>query len=172
MMQYTLAFDSPQAHANNPLAQRRALVQMFNRATSQAKRRRFLARLTGRLTQLQTLQLQGMRAGGQIPGVEIVSLDEIVGSEGRSHDFDNHFWPLHEDNRDRWVNIAQVMSSKKGLPPVQLIHTDAGYFVRDGHHRISVARALGQAAIEAEVISYRNSSLGIQWIGKTVMRET
>ncbi len=154
MMQYSLAFDSPQARANNPLAQRRALVQMFNRATSQAKRRRFVARFTGRSTQLQTLHLQGKRAEGQILGVQIVSLDKIVGSEGRSHDFDNQFWPLREHNRDRWVNIAQVMNSKKGLPPVQLIHTKAGYFVRDGHHRLSVARAVGQAAIEAEVISY------------------
>lgn len=154
MMQYTLAFDSPQAHANNPLALRRALVQMFNRAASQAKRRRFLARLTGRSTELQTLQSGNKHADGQILGLQIVSLDEIVGSEGRSHDFDNQFWPTQEHNCDRWVNIAQAMRSKKGLPPVQLIRTKNGYFVRDGHHRISVARALGQAAIEAEVISY------------------
>ncbi|MAU00488.1 MAG: hypothetical protein CL608_25375 [Anaerolineaceae bacterium] len=79
-----------------------------------------------------------------------------MGSKGRSHDFNNQFWPLREESRDRWVNIAQVMRSKKGLPPVQLIHTDAGYFVRDGHHRISAARALGQTAIEAEVVSYKN----------------
>jgi len=155
-MQYSLAFDSPQAHMNNPLAQRRGLVQMFNRATAQAKRRRFFGRLTGRSTELQALQSQKKQAEGQILGVQIVALDEIVGSEGRSHDFDNQFWPLRGDNLDRWVNIAQVMKSKKGLPPVQLIQTPNGYYVRDGNHRISVARALGQAAIEAEVISYRN----------------
>ena len=108
----------------------------------------------GRSTKLQELQSQSKRAKGQVLGVRIVFLDEIIGSEGRSHDFDNQFWPLREENRDRWVNIAQVMRRKKGLPPVQLIHTDSGYFVRDGHHRISVARALGQAAIEAEVVSY------------------
>lgn len=156
MMQYALAFDSPQAHTNNPLSQRRALIQMFNRAASQAKRRRFLARLLGRSTELQALQSLNKHANGQVLGVQIVSLGDIVGSEGRCHDFDNQFWPLQEHDRDRWVNIAQVMRSKKGLPPVQLIHTDAGYFVRDGNHRISVARALGQAAIEAEVICYRN----------------
>lgn len=100
-MQYTLAFDSPQAHANNPLLQRRAIVHMFNRAASQANRRRFLAWFTGRSTQLQTLPSLGKRAEGQILGVQIVSLDEIVGSEGRSHDFDNQFWPLREESCDR-----------------------------------------------------------------------
>ena len=155
-MQYTLAFDSPQAHTNNPLSQRRAIVQMFNRAVAQAKRRRLLARFTGRSTQLRTLQLQNKHAEGQMLGLQIVSLDQIVGSEGRCHDFDNQFWPLREHNRDRWVNIAQAMRNRKGLPPVQLIHTEDGYFVRDGNHRISVAKTLGQAAIEAEVISYKN----------------
>ena len=155
-MQYTLAFDSPQAHANNPLSQRRAIVQMFNRAASQAKRRHFLARLTGRSTELQALQSQNKLAEGQILGLQIVALDQIIGSEGRCHDFDNQFWPLREHNRDRWVNIAQAMRNRKGLPPVQLIQTPNGYYVRDGNHRISVARALGQAAIEAEVISYKN----------------
>jgi hypothetical protein len=52
------------------------------------------------------------------------------------------------------------MGSKKGLPPVQIIQTYEGYFVRDGYHRISVARALGQAAIEAEAVFYRNQLLG------------
>ena len=37
------------------------------------------------------------------------------------------------------------------LPPVALIQVGDHYFVRDGHHRISVARALGQLAIEATV---------------------
>jgi hypothetical protein len=153
MTLYTLAFNSPQALQNNLLTQRRAFVQMFDRATAQAKRRRFVARLMGRSTELQPLHSQSRRTEGQMPGIQIVSLDEIVGSEGRSHDFDNQFWPLREENRDRWINIAQVMRSDKGLPPVQLIHTDAGYFVRDGHHRLSVARAFGQTAIEAEVTS-------------------
>jgi hypothetical protein len=107
MTLYTLAFNSPQALQNNLLTQRRAFVQMFDRATAQAKRRRFVARLMGRSTELQPLHSQSRRTEGQMPGIQIVSLDEIVGSEGRSHDFDNQFWPLREENRDRWINIAR-----------------------------------------------------------------
>ncbi|GJM39920.1 MAG: hypothetical protein DHS20C20_02020 [Ardenticatenaceae bacterium] len=156
MLNYTLAFDNMPAHSQNPLIQRRAIVQLFNKAASRAKRRRFLARFTGHSTQLHALKTQNSQADGQVLGIQSVSLDEIVGSEGRYHDFDNQFWPLKERNRDRWVNIAQAIRNKKSLPPVQLIYTDNGYFVRDGHHRISVARALGQATIEAEVISCKN----------------
>lgn len=153
MLNYTLAFDNAPAHAQNPLIQRRAIVQLFNKANSQAKRRRFLARFSSRSTQLKALQSQNNPADGQELGIQIVALDEIVGSEGRCHDFDNQFWPLKSHNCDRWVSIAQIMRRKKGLPPVQLIKTNDGYFVRDGHHRISVARALGQEAIEAEIVS-------------------
>jgi hypothetical protein len=33
-----------------------------------------------------------------------------------------------------------------------LTEKDGAYYVRDGHHRISVARALGESFIEAEVV--------------------
>ena len=38
-----------------------------------------------------------------------------------------------------------------GLPPIELIQLGDAYFVRDGHHRISVASALGQHHIDAVV---------------------
>ena len=41
------------------------------------------------------------------------------------------------------------------LEPVELIQVDDSYFVKDGHHRISVARALGQSAIDAEVTIWK-----------------
>lgn len=37
------------------------------------------------------------------------------------------------------------------LPPVDLIQVGEHYFVCDGHHRISVAKAQGQVVIEALV---------------------
>jgi len=85
-------------------------------------------------------------------GLKIIPIDRIRGSEGRTEDFDDAFYPLHDRLRNRWLNVASVRLAGEGLPPVELIHNSGVYFVRDGHHRISVARALGEAYIDAEVI--------------------
>jgi hypothetical protein len=49
------------------------------------------------------------------------------------------------------LNIAKLRLEGRPLPPVELIQVGDSYFVRDGHHRISVARAFGQTAIDAQV---------------------
>lgn len=87
-------------------------------------------------------------------GMETVPVEEIVGTEGRTDDFDRAFFPLHERNRNRWMNIASLRLVGEPLPPVELVHMEDAYFVRDGHHRISVARALGEKFIDAEVIHW------------------
>lgn len=107
----------------------------------------------GRTTRLQGLSTKARQGAKKTsPGIQVIPLEEIVGSEGRSQDFDNQFWPLKEHSRDRWVNIAQAMRSGAPLPPVQLVQTAGGYAVRDGHHRLSVARAYGRTVIEAEIV--------------------
>jgi hypothetical protein len=67
-------------------------------------------------------------------------------------DFDDTFYPRHERMRSRWLNVASLRLAGVALPPVELIHSGGIYFVRDGHHRISVAKALGEVYIDAEVI--------------------
>lgn len=151
-MNHTLALNGFQAQVGNPTMVSSAFGQMFHKAASRAKWRRFLALFNGRSTQLQSLQLRSHNRSNQIPTVEDIDLDDIIGSEGRCQDFDNQFWPLQKHNRDRWINIALARYKEQTLPPIQLVHATNGYFVRDGHHRISVARALGQATIEAEVV--------------------
>lgn len=84
-------------------------------------------------------------------GIQAVPLAKIQGTEGRSQDFDAHFNPANETTRDRWLNVARAYLLGIGLPPVELIQVGEIYFVRDGHHRISVARAFGQEDIDAEV---------------------
>ncbi len=89
-------------------------------------------------------------------GIRCVSLDQIcgtlsTGNVGRTGDFDHHFHPLDDRLRDRWVRVAMARSQDIPLPPVSLVQVGDCYFVEDGHHRISVARALGEAFIEAEV---------------------
>jgi len=75
----------------------------------------------------------------------------IRGSEGRCQDFDADFRPLKELSRERWMAIAAAWKLGTELPPVQLVQIRDLYFVRDGHHRISVARAMRQENIDAEV---------------------
>ena len=87
--------------------------------------------------------------------IQTVPLSQIRGSEGRSGDFDRDFNPLQDRCRQRWLNVAMARQRGKALPPVELIQVGQVYFVRDGHHRISVARALGQQAIEARVLVWQ-----------------
>lgn len=83
--------------------------------------------------------------------VQLVPVKEIQGSEGKSKEFDREFRPLFEQSHERWVSIALARTLGHMLPPVDLIRVDGIYFVRDGHHRISVAKANGQQEIEANV---------------------
>lgn len=85
-------------------------------------------------------------------GVRTVPLNRIKGSEGRSTDFDCDFNPLHARTRDRWMSIAIARSQGDTLPLVELIQLGEDYFVRDGHHRISVAHAFSEEYIDAVVI--------------------
>jgi hypothetical protein len=86
--------------------------------------------------------------------LEQVRLDQIKGStSNRCHDFDNQFRPLQSHTQTRWLSVAAAYRSRD-LAPVDLIKVDNAYFVVDGHHRLSVAQALGQTEITANVIDY------------------
>jgi len=84
-------------------------------------------------------------------GIRNVAIGQIRGSEGRCKDFDGDFNPIQDHCMSRWLRVAAARDQGKVLPPVVLVQVGDVYFVRDGHHRISVARALGQLDIEAEV---------------------
>jgi hypothetical protein len=84
-------------------------------------------------------------------GYQTVPIEQIRGSEERSREFDAAFRPLRHTNGTRWRGVACARLSGVALPPVELIRVGTNYFVRDGHHRVSVARALGQLEIDAIV---------------------
>jgi hypothetical protein len=88
-------------------------------------------------------------------GLQCVSLAQIRGSEGRCHDFDASFRPLCQHNQTRWLAVAQLFERGADMPPVELIQVGEVYFVRDGHHRVSVARARGHHDIEAVVTRWQ-----------------
>jgi hypothetical protein len=84
-------------------------------------------------------------------GARVVPLDVIVGTVDRDRDFDRSFRPTSGRVRSRWEHIAAAMRRGESLPPVDLLRIGEAYFVRDGHHRVSVARALGRTDIDSIV---------------------
>jgi hypothetical protein len=84
-------------------------------------------------------------------GLQNVPLDRIVGSVGRYRDFTGTFLPKNPRMRDRWSRVYAQTNSMTGTPPIELYKVDDVYFVRDGNHRVSVARQIGQKTIEAHV---------------------
>ena len=87
-------------------------------------------------------------------GIQTIPIDSIVGSEGRYHSFTRHFLPLDDNLRDRWKKVNEAHYAKQSLPPIELYKVCDAYFVKDGHHRVSVARTRGVRHIEAIVYDY------------------
>jgi hypothetical protein len=91
------------------------------------------------------------RTGQVDRGLQVVSLDAIVGTVDRAVDFDRGFRPTSARLRSRWERIAAAQRRGEALPPVSLFKVGDLYFVRDGHHRVSVAKSLGREDIDAYV---------------------
>ncbi len=126
----------------------------FDRAYRKALWRKILGWFTGRPNHL--LSYDELRSrlrirGQRYLGLQQVPLDAIIGSVGRYQDFDREFLPTQVHTRDRWVNIDRARYADISLPPVDLLKIGQVYFVRDGNHRISVARERGQEFIDAYV---------------------
>ncbi|MBP8974760.1 MAG: acetylxylan esterase [Anaerolineae bacterium] len=93
-------------------------------------------------------------------GLQQVDLDKIVGSVGRYHDFTRTFLPLVESDGPRWQRVAELQW-EQGLPPIELYKVGDVYFVKDGNHRVSVARQFGATTIEAYVWEYETPVGGL-----------
>lgn len=91
--------------------------------------------------------------GEEYRGVLAVPVDRIIGSEGRYRDFARGFLPKHGYMRERWVRVDSAHLNDVILPPVRLYELGGVYFVRDGNHRVSVAKLQGVLEIDAEVVS-------------------
>lgn len=84
-------------------------------------------------------------------GTQEVPIDRIVGTIGREREFSRAFFPREESLRERWEEISELAEGQRGFPPVELYQVGEVYFVVDGHHRVSVARANAAPSIEARV---------------------
>ena len=86
-------------------------------------------------------------------GLQTVPIKLIVGSEGRYQDFNKYFLPKSDHLRSRWERVDEARLSDITLPPIQLYEIGGVYFVRDGNHRVSVAKAEGVEMVDAELTS-------------------
>ncbi|MGC8780379.1 MAG: ParB N-terminal domain-containing protein [Anaerolineae bacterium] len=129
--------------------------ERFRRERKRADRRDLMARLTGRDADLLPFEslAQILQAHQQIPGrqIEMIPLDKIVGSVGRYRDFTRDFRPRENISGERWVRVYRAMNSLEGVPPIEVYKLGGVYFVADGNHRVSAARAAGFDKIPAYV---------------------
>ena len=89
-------------------------------------------------------------------GMKTVPVNLIVGSESRYQDFDNRFFPKRMHLKTRWEHIDMAHLKDINLPPTSLYELGGVYFVRDGNHRVSVAKAKGIEFIDGEVVSLQS----------------
>jgi hypothetical protein len=139
-----------------------ATVELFDHAYRSGNRAALWARLSGHSNRLIRLATDHQRHTGarHFAGRQSVPIARISGSEGRDLDFDRQFRPRRKSMRSRWQAIAGEMLRGVDLPPVELIQIGERYYVRDGHHRISVAAALGWREVDALVTVWQPSAMG------------
>ena len=84
-------------------------------------------------------------------GQQTITLDSIVGTVDRGREFDRSFRPTSGRVRTRWERIAAAQRRGEAMPPIDVYRIGEFHFVKDGHHRVSVARTLGHKDINAYV---------------------
>ncbi|GLY68300.1 ParB N-terminal domain-containing protein [Amycolatopsis taiwanensis] len=106
-------------------------------------------------------------------GLRVIAIESIVGSVDRGRDFDRRFRPTSGRVRERWERLAQAARRGESIPPIEVYRVGELHFVIDGHHRVSVAHALGLSAIEAQVTEVRTrlGSDGIRHRGDLIVKD-
>src|SRR5690348_7284617 len=90
-------------------------------------------------------------------GLKTIRLDRIVGTVDSPHDFDRRFRPTSTRVRERWERLALAQRRGASIPPIDVYKVGDMYFVKDGHHRVSIALATGQTTIDAYVTEVRTT---------------
>lgn len=125
----------------------------FDRAYNTGKRNQLLAKIFKKEIHLETLASLPIDSHRSSSHIITVPIRMIKGSLGRSEDFDTEFHPLNVNSRARWMSIATAVRKGIPMPAVELVQVGEDYYVRDGHHRISVAKDMEQEAIEARIVN-------------------
>jgi len=145
---------------------------LYSSAHCAGRVRQAWAKLRGqscRLLDLTTVAATCTIGDRRAAGMQTVSIRQIRGSEGRCDDFDVAFRPLKQHTEARWLNVARAYLRGIGLPAVELIQLGDVYFVRDGHHRIWVAAALGQMEVDAVVTIWQVAEPVLQELSRRAL---
>jgi hypothetical protein len=132
----------------------------FSREQRRRRRQRAIGWVTRRgngcLASLEQVLDAGPPASRRATGLHAIPLDSIVGTAERAktRTFDRRFRPA-SSSRTRWERLWVAGRRGASLPPISVYRLGDEHFVRDGHHRVSVALSLGMAAIDAEVTELR-----------------
>jgi hypothetical protein len=132
-----------------------------------ARRRQALSRLVQRLTRepddvnmilpfSEVMAAVGME-GERFLGLQTIKLDTVVGTVDSHRDFDRRFRPTSARVRERWERLALAQRRGESIPPIDVYRVGTLHFVRDGHHRVSIALATGQTTIDAYVTEVRTT---------------
>ncbi len=129
-------------------------IQAFRKAHWQATLEEIWTNLTGQTADLLSYEAVREAVGARETArrdLREIPLTAIVGSVGRYTDFTRSFLPRVEGDERRWAGVWSKMETMEGLPPIEVYKVGEAYFVRDGNHRVSVARRQGASHIEAYV---------------------
>lgn len=125
----------------------------FHRARRHAIVEDLLARLRGEpdtLLSFEEVRRQLGEPRADPPVLREIPLALVAGSVGRYSDFTRHFLPRHASDQARWTGVRTAMAAGH-LPPIEVYQLGGLYFVKDGNHRVSVARELGLSHLPALV---------------------
>jgi nucleotide-binding universal stress UspA family protein len=129
-------------------------LEDFRRARLKASLQDVIARLTGSSTELLSYDevRKRLRAvESPVRQLKEIPVDAVVGSVGRYHDFTRDFLPRSDSDKQRWSKVKELMLSQTGVPPIEVYQIGDAYFVKDGNHRVSVAKEMELSHIEAYV---------------------
>ncbi|MHA6780478.1 chromosome partitioning protein ParB [Pseudonocardia saturnea] len=106
-------------------------------------------------------------------GQQVIALETIVGSVDRTRDFDRWFRPRNARTRERWERLARAQRRGESIPPIDVYRVGELHFVRDGHHRVSVAIAMKLRTIDALVteVSTKIDPTGIGRRGDLITKD-
>jgi hypothetical protein len=127
---------------------RQALAALSRRLRGQPRDR-------GRLLTLDEVAGPLSGRGERRLGLQSIPLDTIVGTVDSRRDFDRRFRPTSNWVRPRWEQLALAERRGAAIPPIEVYRVGGLHFVSDGHHRVSIAAATGQQAIDAYVTEIR-----------------
>lgn len=130
--------------------------ELFHRQMKKAARKKLFRRASRiALPSLAVLTDVMPPEGESYAGLREVPLERIIGSENRSRDFIGDFLPRRKWMESRWIKVMVYMETSDTVEPVSLIEYGGCYFVRDGNHRVSIAKARDREFITAEVQVYK-----------------